>query len=103
MTRDISLKGLLTDPRPELIEGRPCTLSICLHSGININLDAFLAMNTSRGAAFDFVKMDEDSFYHLHNLVKLHSKLPDQVDNELTKPAFDKELLDRFIKDKQNN
>ncbi|MFP4083919.1 MAG: PilZ domain-containing protein [Desulfonatronovibrio sp.] len=103
MTRDISLKGLLADPRPELIEGRPCTLSIFLHSGITINLDAFVAMNSARGAAFDFVKMDEDSFYHLHNLVKLHSKLPDQVDNELTKPAFDRELLDRFMKEKDNN
>ncbi|MFO7728789.1 MAG: PilZ domain-containing protein [Desulfonatronovibrio sp.] len=101
MTRNISLKGLLADPRPELIQDKPCTLNICLHSGITINLDAFVTMNTTRGAAFDFVKMDEDSFYHLHNLVKLHSKIPDQVDNELTRPAFDRELLDRFMKDKQ--
>ncbi len=96
MTRDISLKGLLAEPRPEIRAGEPCFLSILLSSGISIDIDAIATMNSSRGAAFDFVKMDEQSFHHLHNLVRLHSPDPDKVDQELTKPAFDRELLARF-------
>ena len=98
MTRDLSLKGMLTEPRDEIETGRPCSLSITLSSGITINLDAVAKDISSRGAAFDFIKMDEESFFHLYNLVRLHSANPDRVEKEITNPAFDSDLLDRSRK-----
>lgn len=101
VTKDISLKGLLAVSRPELNVGAPCSLSLRLTSGININIDAIVAANNERGTAFDFVKMDESSFYHLHNIVRLHSDNPDKVDDELLNPAFDIEMLERFNEKKK--
>ncbi|RQD59380.1 MAG: PilZ domain-containing protein [Desulfonatronovibrio sp. MSAO_Bac4] len=97
MSRDISLKGLLSDYRPEFKTGEPCSISIKLSSGIAIDIDCMIAASSSRGTAFDFIKMDEQSFYHLHNLIKLHAKNPDRVDGELLNPAFDEGLLKKYL------
>lgn len=99
MTRDISLKGLLSDFRPELKTEEPCRISLKLSSGITIDIDSMVAASSPRGTAFDFVKMDEQSFYHLHNVIKLHSTNPDRVDGELLEPAFDESLLQKYLKD----
>ncbi|MFN2266704.1 MAG: PilZ domain-containing protein [Desulfonatronovibrio sp.] len=97
MSRDISLKGLLSDFRPELKPGEPCSISLKLSSGITIDIDCLVAVNSPRGTAFDFIKMDEQSFYHLHNVIKLHAKSPDRVDGELLNPAFDEGLLQKYL------
>lgn len=97
LTRDISLKGLLAGERTELETDQPCSLSIRLNSGISINIDGLVVSNSSRGSAVDFVRMDEDSFHHLYNLVRLYSGDPDSLDRELLTPAFDRSLLDKYL------
>lgn len=97
MSTDISLKGLLSNFRPELKTGEPCRISLKLSSGITIDIDCMVAASSPRGTAFDFVKMDEQSFYHLHNMIKLHAGNPDKVDGELLEPAFDESLLQKYL------
>ncbi len=97
LTKDISLKGLLAGERTELVQDQPCSLSIRLNSGISINIDGIVVSSSSRGSAVDFVRMDENSFHHLYNLVRLYSSDPDSLDRELMTPAFDRSLLNKYF------
>ncbi|WP_028573533.1 PilZ domain-containing protein [Desulfonatronovibrio hydrogenovorans] len=95
MTRDISLKGLRAEFRSELEAGSPCSLSIRLSSGVRIDIQAVVKSSSSRGTSFDFIRINEQSFFHLRNLIRLYSDDPDQVDRELFQPAFDPDSLNR--------
>jgi len=96
-TRNMSLKGLLADYHSGFVLNEPCDLIIHLSSGLEINVTGIVVWSSpERGTAVDFVQMDEESFYHLLNLIRLYSPDPDQVERELLTPAFDSSLLEQL-------
>ncbi len=96
-TRNMSLKGLLADDQPDFVLNEPCDLIIHLSSGLEISITGIVVWSSQeRGTAVDFVQMDEESFYHLLNLIRLYSPDPDQVVRELLTPAFDSSVLEQL-------
>lgn len=92
-TRNMSLKGVLSTSDSRLLDGKPCLLVISLSGEAAIKVQATIVRHDEQQAAFDFVRMDAASFYHLRNVIKSISGDPDGVDQEiLTIPAF-KEFL----------
>ncbi|EFI34127.1 type IV pilus assembly PilZ [Desulfonatronospira thiodismutans ASO3-1] len=96
-TSNLSLKGLLADYHPDFTVNEPCELVIHLSSGLEIGITGIVVYSSpERGTAVDFVQMDEESFYHLLNVVRLYSTDPDQVERELLTPAFDSSTLEQL-------
>ncbi|WP_291323378.1 PilZ domain-containing protein [Desulfonatronospira sp.] len=96
-TINLSLKGLLAEYHPDFALNEPCDLVLHLSSGLEIGIRGVVVSSTpNRGTAVDFVEMDEESFYHLLNLIRLYSPDPDQVERELLIPAFDSSYLEKL-------
>jgi hypothetical protein len=66
-----------------------CRVTIVPGPGVEAHIDAVAVRCSDTLAAVEFQEMDADSFYHLRRLVQLHAKDPDDIDTELTTPAFD--------------
>jgi len=97
-TKNLSLKGVLLEYRDELASlelGKVYKLNL-LHAGcLEMNVLARLVdRQEQRGVAFDFVRLDELSFRHLFNLIRMNSDDPDLIEEELLNPAFDVRDLD---------
>jgi len=88
-TRNISLKGLLADPAPGVETGETGLLRLALTSDAVIQIECLVVRCNATGVALDFQPMDEDSFFHLRNLVRFNAPDADQIDAELKLPAFD--------------
>lgn len=97
-TENISLKGVLLklnlDERELLKIGEKYKLLISPGGGVEIKVLSKLVASNERGCAFDFLKMDELSFQHLYNIIRLYSPNPDKIKEELLRPAFNIEDLD---------
>jgi len=87
-SENISLKGLLCTPNPGLEVSATCDLRINLTEDIHIQVQSKVARATPDRLALDFIKMDETSFHHLRNLIKLNANDPDFIEQELKYPAF---------------
>ncbi len=87
-SENISLKGILCTPNPGLERNATCDLRINLTEDIHILVHSKVVRSSPDKLALDFVKMDETSFHHLRNLIKLNSSDPDCIEHELTYPAF---------------
>jgi hypothetical protein len=90
-TKDISLKGLLCTPEPGLKPGQKCQVELILDQGPSLSLQGCVARSDAQGTAIDFRSMEPETFQHLRNLIRLYSKDPDLIDQELSQPAFDPE------------
>ncbi|MGM0424752.1 MAG: PilZ domain-containing protein [Thermodesulfobacteriota bacterium] len=88
-TKDISLKGLLCSPEPGLQPGQQCEVELHLDQGPTLSLQARVVRSDPQGTAIDFRSMEPETFQHLRNLIRFHSKNPDAIDQELSQPAFD--------------
>ncbi|GFK95176.1 hypothetical protein NNJEOMEG_03034 [Fundidesulfovibrio magnetotacticus] len=86
---NMSLKGVLCEPEPELGRVDRCTLTVSLSRTIGFHVEARVVRNDATGLALDFESMDEEAFLHLRNLVRYHSDDPDAIDRELVRPAFE--------------
>jgi hypothetical protein len=86
--RNVSLKGVLCDPDPELGQLISCHLHFALSGGIRFTVEARIIRNDESGLAMDFEGMDEEAFLHLRNLVRYNAPDADAIDRELTVPAF---------------
>lgn len=62
-------------------------MTLELESGIRIHVHGRI-IRAGQDGAIDFVSMDETSFAHLRNLVRLYAEDADMVDDELRSPAF---------------
>ncbi len=93
-TKNISLKGLSATPEPALVTNEKCQLKIFLDTASVIEIEGKVIRSDKEEVAVDFIKLDETSFYYLHNLVRFHSVDPDKVDEEMLTPAFDLKDLD---------
>lgn len=87
MVHDLSLKGLSCSTDSWILPGRECDLILELDSGVRIRVHGRV-IRSGRESAIDFMRMDEASFAHLRNLVRLYADDADAVDNELRMPAF---------------
>lgn len=89
-TVNVSLRGVFLDALPEGLEtGGQCFLEIFLDSGLKMEFEVRVRREEPEGTGFSFVRMDEDSFVHLRNFVRLHAEDADEVDRELLSPAFE--------------
>ena len=88
-TENISLKGVLCFPNPGLDMGDVCELVITLDANAKIDVQSKVVRADRERLAFDFLKMDEESFHHLYNLVRLNSEDAESIEDELRFPAYD--------------
>ncbi|MFP4428391.1 MAG: PilZ domain-containing protein [Desulfovermiculus sp.] len=87
-SKNISLKGLLCTPNPGMKEGQICDVRIALTEELYIQVQSKVVRSASTQLALDFIQMDEASFHHLRNLIRLNASDPDSIENELKYPAF---------------
>ncbi|SKA97108.1 PilZ domain-containing protein [Paucidesulfovibrio gracilis DSM 16080] len=92
-TRDVSLKGALLSCDKEFTEGTPCELRLGLGPGLRLSMDARVARATDHGLAIEFQAMDDQSFTHLLQIVRLNADDADAIEDELADPAFDKNAV----------
>ena len=85
--RDLSLKGLSCVTDGWIVPGRKCDVTLELDSGIHVHIHGRVVRAGVDGAV-DFVRMDQASFTHLRNLVRLYAVDADLVDEELLTSAF---------------
>ncbi|MFP4391899.1 MAG: PilZ domain-containing protein [Desulfohalobiaceae bacterium] len=90
-TRDISLKGLCCSPEPGLQPEQECHVELLLDQGPTLSIQGWIVRSDTQGIAIDFLRMPPETFQHLRNLIRLHAKDPDLIDQELSQPAFNPE------------
>ncbi len=84
---DLSLKGLSCSTEEWILPGKECDVTLELESGLRMHIHGRI-IRAGQDGAIDFLRMDENSFGHLRNLVRLYAEDADQVDEELRRPAF---------------
>jgi hypothetical protein len=84
---DLSLKGLSCSTEEWILPGKECEVTLELESGLRMHIQGRI-IRAGQDGAIDFLRMDETSFGHLRNLVRLYAEDADQVDEELRRPAF---------------
>jgi len=89
VTQNISLKGMLAKPQPGIRTGELGVIRIDLASDAGIEIECEVIRSDAAGVAIDFKPMDEESFFHLRNLVRYNAPDADQIDAELKFPAFE--------------
>lgn len=92
-TQNLSLKGLLCQTSVPLEDelsqpGTPCTVTIPLSDNATIVVESELVRVTDTEVAIDFKGMDEETYRHLSNCVRLMSMDPDAIEREQVIPAF---------------
>lgn len=95
VTQNISLKGLLAKANPAIKTGELGVIRIELSKDANIEIECRVIRSDKTGVAIDFRPMDEESFFHLRNLVRYNSPDADQIDSELKTPAFEEYLHEK--------
>lgn len=85
---DLSLKGVSCATESWLLPGKECEISLELDSGLRMHVYGRV-IRSGQESAIDFLRMDETSFAHLRNLVRLYADDADSVDEELKIPAFE--------------
>ncbi|MBU1040200.1 MAG: PilZ domain-containing protein [Proteobacteria bacterium] len=89
VTQNISLKGMLAGPQAEIRTGELGVVRIDLSPEASIEIECQVIRSDAHGVAIDFKPMDEESFFHLRNLVRYNAPDADQIDAELKIPAFE--------------
>lgn len=84
---DLSLKGLSCSTEEWIVPGKECDVTLELDSGVRMRIHGRV-IRAGQDGAIDFLRMDESSFAHLRNLVRLYADDADLVDEELRSPAF---------------
>jgi len=84
---DLSLKGLACSTEEWILPGKECEVTLELESGLRMHMHGKI-IRAGQDGAIDFLRMDEASFGHLRNLVRLYAEDADLVDEELRHPAF---------------
>lgn len=87
VVQDLSLKGLSCATEEWILPGKECEVTLELESGLRMHIHGRI-IRAGQDGAIDFLRMDEASFAHLRNLVRLYAEDADLVDQELRHPAF---------------
>ncbi len=88
-TLDISMKGARIDvsPLPPLRE--ECVLHIPLTDEVQLTLEGAIVRVGTDEAAMDFSGMDEETYAHLLNMVRLRAENADMVEREAVEEPFE--------------
>ena len=87
VVQDLRLKGLSCATEEWILPGKECDVTLELESGLRMHIHGRI-IRAGQDGAIDFLRMDEASFAHLRNLVRLYAEDADLVDQELRHPAF---------------
>jgi hypothetical protein len=88
-TENISLTGILCTADKRFHSGESCEVVIKLNPEVVIDVDAVILRTSEGKTAISFVRMDDESFYHLKKLIELNAGDADRIEDELQKPAFE--------------
>ncbi len=99
-TENVSLKGMLvafldchngpdTGACPEGVEDGEGLLRLPLAKGMTVEVEVEMVRARQGRAALRYMGMDEDSYTHLRNIVRLAANDADDIDREQVVPAFD--------------
>jgi hypothetical protein len=87
-TSNISLAGLRFNSDRKFDPGSECVARLRLDKEVELNIKARILRSTARETTASFLEMDESSFYHLKRILLYNAADSDQIEKELTKPAF---------------
>ena len=90
-THNLSLKGALCTVQHPIAVDQSCTFKIELGPGIEIRIGGKIVRAHEKELAIDFIRMDENSFFHLKKLIEYNANDPERIGEELSTPAFDAE------------
>ena len=85
---DLSVGGCLLPITADLQSGTECHLKILLTGTteeLSVHVDGEVLRCAPGTVAIKFTRIDSDSLYHLHNIVRYNALDPDQVDREIRK------------------
>ncbi len=82
-TVNVSLKGILTEPRVALNLGQDCAVLIPLSDEARIEAFGRVVRADARGQAVAFTAVDAEGYPHLHRLVQLNAEDADRIDREV--------------------
>ena len=88
ITRNLSLKGMLCNQDSNIHTGELGNVILTLGNDIKLRIKSLVIRSDETGVAIDFMSMNEESFFHLRNIVRLSAQDPDLIDQELSVPAF---------------
>jgi hypothetical protein len=96
-TENLSMSGMLAEADRSLEEhvSEFCELKIDLADDVRLHIEAEIVRVDGNVAALEFRGMDEETYAHLRNIVRLSSPDPDAIDREQAIPAFqEKDIKD---------
>jgi len=87
-TQNLSLTGVSFISPHSFKANERCTVDLKLNEDVRLNIEAKILRSQNRETIAAFLEMDENTFYHLKRLLQLNAADSDQIDKELTRPAF---------------
>lgn len=90
-TENLSLNGCKVTAETGLEDfiDEACRLEMELADDVRLSIEAEIVRARGPVAALEFTSMDEDSYAHLRNIVRLSAEDADAIDREQATPAFD--------------
>ena len=87
-TLNISLTGILCSADTRFHNGVECRVTITLDSDIQMVIQGKILRAGPDETAIAFMSMDEETFAHLKKLVQYNAGDADEIDAEISTPAF---------------
>ena len=87
-TVNLSMTGVLCATDPHFQNDLPCKVRIKLNDAFEVQLEGRILRVAGKETAIGFTAMDEQSFHHLKRIMELNIGDADEIDRELTFPAF---------------
>lgn len=89
-TENLSMSGMLAEAHHSLDKyvSEFCELIIDLADDVRLHIEAEIVRVDGHVAALEFRGMDEETYVHLRNIVRLSAEDPDAIDREQAVPAF---------------
>lgn len=85
---NLSVGGCLFELNEELPLGAECKLKISLDNtpeGLRVEVFGEIVRSDAGAISIKFTKIDPDSLFHLHNIVRYNTENPEQVEKEIEK------------------
>ena len=87
-TNNISMTGVNFISSYSFTAGEKCIINLGLNKDVNLNIEAKILRSHNSEIIASFLVMDEETFYHLKRLLQFNAADSDQIEKELSDPAF---------------
>ncbi|HPL96048.1 MAG TPA: PilZ domain-containing protein [Smithellaceae bacterium] len=87
-TNNISLAGVSFSSDRKFAPGARCVVHLRLNKEVDLKMEARILRSQDRETIATFLEMDENSFYHLKKIMMYNAADSEQIEKELSKPAF---------------